>query len=95
MGKRLTESERTGIIESKIKGGTNEAVARRFNVANVTVSKVFKEYKASLPSNTPAPPPVVPSLVSVNEFAVAFEGDTLVLRIPKIMITKELLKGLI
>lgn len=94
MGKRLSESERNGIIEAKIKGGTTAAIAERFDVSNNTVGKIFRDYKESLPSLTAAPAPV-PSLVSVNELSVTFEGDLLVFKIPRKMITKELLKGLI
>ena len=104
--KRLTDAEKQSIIEAMNNGATRAAVAARFDVTPATISNTMFKYredqaaKIASSANLPvkeevAPEPKLDKLVESNDIGVFFDGEHLVIRIPKAKITRELLKSVL
>lgn len=103
--KHLTEKQKEEIHEAIKAGGTLSEISKRFSVSVETLKRAdrhIKEKKAryeGLVNVTPTPDPLPDTLrtqiYGMEDVAVSFEGEDVVIRIPRKNFVHELLKGVL
>lgn len=91
----LDMPQRLQVYEAIKAGGNKKAVAERFGISPSTAYNIIIELSALPLKQADAPVVTAEKLVEASNIGIFFEGDMVVLRIPKTYFVKNLLKGLI